>query len=353
MSMNGSHAGPPQPFGPPIPGDRSTMFTAFAAVCLFFVAVAVGLRMARCRMNHIFRPDDHLILFCGVLALVTTTLDCVGGHYGAGRHLSNIPLENLHYATKLPLIAGSFLTITLALTKLSVALTLLRINISKLYVIIIAITATVAVLGNVQLAIIIPLGCASARQDPNASSYCISKHGIAIVSYLQAVVNIVTDVAFVLTPMIGLRSIKLARKDKIATNILLAFIFTYVYIARSRTASDKLQGYDRLHRQACNPAHICTPEQRHHLGEYSGQHVWYWRGDSLHHRCLSAGNTTIYQRIFPDLALTKQHQVQLFSFQPHRSRRSSGRSSCHGRRVYTLGRPGSQAVDPSKSRRPR
>lgn len=221
------------PFGPPQPGSRGPGIIALSVVCIVLTVIFVGGRLTRCFKVRALRWDDAFIILSALTLISLAIVDAIAVKYGNGLHVSNLGLARLHAAVRIPLGAAPLGAAAIGCAKLSVGLVLLHIDINKLYKAIIVLSTVLGVAGNLQNVIIQGAACridGPPGTPPSNGPHCFYINTETYSAYVEEGINIAVDLVYVLVPILCLRKIKLSPRDRMAMNILLLFMLTYVIL---------------------------------------------------------------------------------------------------------------------------
>ncbi|KAF2834658.1 hypothetical protein M501DRAFT_943757, partial [Patellaria atrata CBS 101060] len=175
----------------------------------------------RLRIIHNIAIDDWFMGIAWIFAIATSICMCYQVHYGMGRHVATLTLEQGMGSLKA--LFASILTYNISLTtiKLSVLMQYLRICVSKpvrracwIFVGIIVFYGFWTVLSAI-------FNCIPVQYfwDERGEGKCLNK---PLLWFLNAGINIVTDFSLILLPIFVLRGLMLPKRQKISLILILA-----------------------------------------------------------------------------------------------------------------------------------
>lgn len=218
------------PPGTNLADDRGPALIAISVLGVVVSGFFVALRLYRTVQIKKFRGDDHLIVVAMLFHLATVAITIASVHYGEGKHIAAI--TNLDYRTKamkLSIITQFIGSFAIVFAKISVGATLLQLKLGRTFDVLVVICLFIATVGNFFASIVVFAGCRTrylfytGRDLP-----CLGVETFGPSTIFRAAGNVLVDTVFVLAPMWFLRKIKLTPRDRLAMNLLLSFIFTYV-----------------------------------------------------------------------------------------------------------------------------
>ncbi|KAK8089403.1 hypothetical protein PG997_004364 [Apiospora hydei] len=221
------------------PEDRSTELFASTIFGLTIATVTVALRCyVRIFMLKIFSWEDYLavittILFGGYGACVFLAIQ-----YGAGKHLQNVPVEDLPDALMMRWLGEWIYVPTSIFVKVTVSILLLRICSKPWHKTVIYVTISVVVVWNTIYAFLAAFQCVPVQHfwqrisDPDGGQ-CLSEEIITGTTYAAAGINCLADWILGLLPIALVWNLELNRRTKasIAGILALGIIdFLYVFV---------------------------------------------------------------------------------------------------------------------------
>ncbi|KAK3321356.1 hypothetical protein B0T19DRAFT_487699 [Cercophora scortea] len=194
--------------------SRFGMIVVILSAFSIFSTLCVGMRCyARLSLLRYFGWDDGVLIVGQVLTVATAAVIGLEAHYGLGHHTWTMPEENYIPYMKCFYTSIIIYNIAMCLTKISVLLQFRRI-----FSIIHMERATryglyFLVAWGVTLSFLLPMVClpVEAFWDPLVTGRCLDS---AMIWYVMAVVNVVTDFVLVTMPMPLVGSLQLPPRQK-------------------------------------------------------------------------------------------------------------------------------------------
>ncbi|KAF2791288.1 hypothetical protein K505DRAFT_363963 [Melanomma pulvis-pyrius CBS 109.77] len=161
---------------------------------------------------------DYLLIIANALNITDTGLVFVVVNAGLGRHFADPsikPADILRYAYHL-WIVQIINIIAVAVLKWSICAYLLVLNFSKLYRVIVWLSILVVTVFNFLIPVLTLFGCSPLEANWNrgiTGAKCWAK-GTLPLSYTQGVTNILTDVVYVVAPIVYLANVQLSRRTQ-------------------------------------------------------------------------------------------------------------------------------------------
>ncbi|KAI9739225.1 MAG: hypothetical protein M1834_007438 [Cirrosporium novae-zelandiae] len=169
--------------------------------------------------------DDYLAALAMVIGVVSSIFNVVAVNYGFGRHVEYLAVDELIGALKYTFFAEPSNVLAVFFLKLSIAISLLRLNLGRRY----RWTVYTAVLINF-LATLTALIAQLGRCHPFVSTWDVRVTGNcwpATVNegtgYAQSVANIVTDLVFTTSPLVYIAKAKLRKWHQWALRVIFLF----------------------------------------------------------------------------------------------------------------------------------
>ena len=144
-------------------------------------------------------------------------------YYGLGRHVQYLPPDHYEGFLKYNYLDWVQVFITLAISKISICLFLLRISKFERYRYLLFALIAFLVLSHTPLTIVYLLQCIPVNKiwDTEIQGYCFSKRAVEKIIIVQGVFSIVTDFIGAAFPVILLWKAKLGFRTKVALNMLM------------------------------------------------------------------------------------------------------------------------------------
>ncbi|KAK8056602.1 hypothetical protein PG993_001829, partial [Apiospora rasikravindrae] len=208
--------------------DRSTELFASTLFGLTIATVTVALRCyVRLFMLKIFSWEDYLavitmILFGGYGACVFLAIE-----YGAGKHLQDVPVENLPNALLMRWLGEWIYVVTSIFVKVTVSVLLLRICSKPWHKTVIYVTITVVVVWNTIYGFLAAIQCIPVQHfwerlsDPDGGQ-CLSQDIITGTTYAAAGINCLADWILGLLPIALVWNLELNWRTKASIAGILA-----------------------------------------------------------------------------------------------------------------------------------
>ncbi|RDW84839.1 hypothetical protein BP6252_02429 [Coleophoma cylindrospora] len=201
---------------------------AVCSLCLSWITV--GLRcFVRLGIQKFFGKEDWLTLvsmvfFTTLVALCLETID-----FGLGRHLKDIPANQMPTGVKLIFVCELLYVATTAITKASIGLYFLRLTSRRYHKITIYTTlAVVAVFSTIYFFFIL-FQCSPVDYlwgfYHGMNGHCTSNTTLANVTYAHAAMSAVTDWSFGLLPVFFVWRMKMSPRTKISVILVLSLGF--------------------------------------------------------------------------------------------------------------------------------
>ncbi|KAH8802675.1 hypothetical protein F5884DRAFT_836613 [Xylogone sp. PMI_703] len=197
-----------------------------AVVLLPLTYIAVGLRCyVRLRIIKSFSIDDLLL----VLSLCLFTLMCafifIGVHYGMGRHIATISIDRTVQGLKYQTFTVLAYEVCMTLVKLSVAIFLRRIAVSRHFIWLIKGSMIILTIWSTTLFLFTIFECSPVQAQWDITivdGKCVSAHTIEQASYAQSALGICTDWFYAILPVLMLWNVKLNLHTKATVGIILS-----------------------------------------------------------------------------------------------------------------------------------
>ncbi|PSN70207.1 hypothetical protein BS50DRAFT_308404 [Corynespora cassiicola Philippines] len=163
--------------------------------------------------------DDYVMSFAMALCIAGQIIIIPQVYYGAGRHIDQIPLDDIHLALKLNFITQPIYLFAICIIKLSIGLFLLRIATETTYRrMIIGIMIFMGVY-TVGCFFTIMFQCTNIAilWDPSNKGTCWGPQTLRALSYTNVCLNIVTDILFaIVIPIPMILKIQMNKRKKIS-----------------------------------------------------------------------------------------------------------------------------------------
>ncbi|PGH06725.1 hypothetical protein GX51_02166 [Blastomyces parvus] len=162
---------------------------------------------------------DDLFLFLAMAAgLAGQGLTIAGVMYGSGKPFLTLDIADVVQCMKYSTFAIFCNGIAMAMLKLGIGSSLLRLNLSKVFNIGIIVCIVISLIVNLTVFPTTFGGCKPIEKawnkDPNLPGSCWPRKVSLVMSYLQTTGNIVTDLAFSIGPLVYLSKVRVSRYNK-------------------------------------------------------------------------------------------------------------------------------------------
>ncbi|KAI9665494.1 MAG: hypothetical protein M1831_001636 [Alyxoria varia] len=187
------------------------------------------------------------------------SLDTVEIHYGFGRHTYYLTLHELKYFAAYAYGEWIQTFFTLMCTKVSLCFFLLRIPITRRYILPLKASIAVLILSNVVITFIWIFQCKPVEGfwDPDIEATCLSHQAIYNLILSQAIVSVLSDFGLALYPVLMLWNIKMNLPNKIGVCIIM--------------------GLGVIVGTCCIVRTVLNEEAVPHDATYGGIANWFWR----------------------------------------------------------------------------
>lgn len=209
--------------------NRGPELAAVTGLLLGLSAVTVSLRCyVRIFMLKVFRPEDWLAVWTLGTSIVYTIFVILSIKYGAGRHLNTVPDNDIPKVLKMRWAAQLTYIATGITLKLTVGMFILRICSKRWHKMTVCTTLIVCVGFNLFYLFMAVFQCRPAtffwEQYTNADAHgtCLPTGLITGLTYAACGVNAVGDWVLGLLPIVLVRDLNLAKRQKISVAGILA-----------------------------------------------------------------------------------------------------------------------------------
>ncbi|ROW00760.1 hypothetical protein VMCG_06495 [Cytospora schulzeri] len=178
--------------------DRTAMMVV-SLTCTIIALVVLVLRvLVRLKILRNFGWDDAVMCLAMLFSVAGTGFVTASAYYGAGRHIGDIPPAMYTKGMEMNVISEPIIVVGVAVVKISVGLALLRIvghTASRFFII-----PVMAVMGAWAFCsfftILFECSNPAMRWDSNVKGTCMPQHVVQGLGYMDATLNITTDILF-------------------------------------------------------------------------------------------------------------------------------------------------------------
>ncbi|EEH34945.1 hypothetical protein PAAG_05992 [Paracoccidioides lutzii Pb01] len=220
--------------------DRGPEIFAVTLALTIFGAVFVCARLVVRHLSARTLGWDDTFLFLAMLSgLAGQGLTIAGVVYGSGKPFLTLDIADVVQAMKCSTFAILCNGIAMALLKVGLGTSLLRLDLSKFFNIVIAACIVLSLLVNLTVLPTTFGGCRPMKKiwnkDPKIPGTCWPAKVNLVMSYIQTVGNIVTDLAFSIGPLVYLSKVKVSLYNRWALRgvFLVGLIATACAIAKA------------------------------------------------------------------------------------------------------------------------
>ncbi|KAK7747483.1 hypothetical protein SLS53_001738 [Cytospora paraplurivora] len=204
--------------------------TAVAITLVVITVTSFVLRAyVRTQMVKAFGLDDWFMMVATITFILFATCVMVGVHHGTGQLYADVTHANYAFAMKYWLYCYIWYCWTMILSKISIAIFLLRIIVEKIHLWLIYVALFINVLSGLVFFFVTLLQCHPLTYfweqylpDKVGSGSCISSDIIIALTYLYSSLNIICDFTFALLPIVIVKGLNMNKRLKIAIIPLLS-----------------------------------------------------------------------------------------------------------------------------------
>ncbi|KAH8671503.1 hypothetical protein BX600DRAFT_537877 [Xylariales sp. PMI_506] len=199
--------------------NRGPQLLAVCSALLAITVISIGLRLySRLVIIKAFGVDDWLMSVATLSFILYVSSAITGVHYGTGQHTSNLSADQIFEAKKFWWLCYIWYSVTMTLSKLSIAIFLLRITVQRIHRYIIVVALVFSVLSGLIFLLITMLQCKpiSYFWDQNQDGSCLSTEIIIILVYIYSSFSMVCDFTFALLPVDLLRGLQMKKEVKMS-----------------------------------------------------------------------------------------------------------------------------------------
>ncbi|EEQ90737.1 uncharacterized protein BDCG_05857 [Blastomyces dermatitidis ER-3] len=205
--------------GPTALRDRGPELMGVSCFLTVFGTVFVLARFwARYAATRPFGWDDFLICFAMLAGLAGQGLTIAGVLYGSGKPFLTLDIADVVQCMKYSTFAIFCNGVAMALLKVGIGSSLLRLNLSKFFNFGIIACIVISLIVNLTVFPTTFAGCKPIEKawnkDPTLPGTCWPRKVSLVMSYLQTTGNIVTDLAFSIGPLVYLSKVRVSRYNK-------------------------------------------------------------------------------------------------------------------------------------------
>ncbi|KAL7268336.1 hypothetical protein RUND412_009040 [Rhizina undulata] len=204
--------------------DRGPRIVATAVAFTAAITFIVTLRLwVRVKMVNLVGADDWTIVLGTLTSIALSAFAIAEVRYGAGRHVSDIPVADVTYGLKLNFISQSICVCAAALVKMSICFFLLRLAVKPIYRRICYGLLIFTGLYNISCTFEIVFQCKPIARawDRTIEGQCMSSSVLTGLSYTYNTVCISMDFFLVALPILMLWDVKIRRRKKAMICIIL------------------------------------------------------------------------------------------------------------------------------------
>ncbi|WYZ40849.1 hypothetical protein EsH8_IV_001190 [Colletotrichum jinshuiense] len=197
------------------------------AVNIFFVSAAIFATALRCYVRaglvKAFGTDDWLMVLALALFTSYSAFSIAGVHYGTGKHFADIERENIHKALECWWYCYLFYSLSMIVSKMSIAFFLLRITSQRLHVWIIYVAMLFTVLSGLVFFFVALFQCQplSFFWNKDQEGTCIDVNVVIALAFLYSAFSVISDLTFAILPVYLVWKLQLRKGTKIVLTPLL------------------------------------------------------------------------------------------------------------------------------------
>ncbi|OHE94191.1 hypothetical protein CORC01_10529 [Colletotrichum orchidophilum] len=191
-------------------------------VNFFFVSATVLTTALRCYVRaglvKAFGTDDWLMVLALTFFICYSTSSILGVHYGTGRHFADIEDDQIPKALECWWFCYLFYSLSMIVSKMSIAFFLLRITTRKLHSWIIYMAMMFTVLAGVVFFFVTLFQCQpiSFFWQKKQQGSCININVVIALAFLYSGFSVISDLTFAILPAFIVWKLQLQKKAKIA-----------------------------------------------------------------------------------------------------------------------------------------
>ncbi|KAF1999297.1 hypothetical protein P154DRAFT_564076 [Amniculicola lignicola CBS 123094] len=206
--------------------DRGPILLGVMIVSLALAVTVIALRVwVRVNMIKKLGVDDWFMIAALPFMIVNQALSYASFPYGFGRHIYYLEPTDIMNAMKFNAIAQIFNIISFYLVKASIVLFLIRLitHVHKTKRIILWISFTILTIANLEATIVAIFQCQPLERqwNPTKPGHCWSRDVFQNSAYMLSGVTILTDIIYLIMPVVYLWDLQVPPKKKVAIFALL------------------------------------------------------------------------------------------------------------------------------------